>query len=387
MLSLSCLHPVSAPCRAYAQSLPAHTLGRTITLLSSTEEMETTRAEVALLLVGHSQDHRPALDQMRQALYRLYAYSPIEVIDCGDYILDETDPKACLEYAELIHFFLQKNIIPVVLGGTDRLTYYGVQGYHLSEEQVSLSTIDARADLQPLPTSGVDGSSYLTALFEKPDWLSNFALLGYQSYLNDPHCLHLIRDLNYDLMRLGEIYPDLERIRTVLAHTHYLNVDVSAMAYPHLSSATSTNGLSSRELATTLYIAGESPSLSALSIRIPLYEIDARDRQMMAEGIITFLESIANNQRETPWDNPEVFTQETLYVADEAEEIHFYRNENTKHLWMMVEATVDASRGIRRRKHVLCTYHDYDYTFNEKKCPPVWWTWYHKLMRYSSLSE
>ena len=92
----------------------------------------------------------------------------------------------------VVHELLKQQIIPVIIGGSQDMTYANYQAYENIEATINMVSIDPMFDLG---NSGAELNSqtWLGKVIEHlPSHLFNFSNIGYQTYFVDPKHIELI---------------------------------------------------------------------------------------------------------------------------------------------------------------------------------------------------
>ena len=88
--------------------------------------------------------------------------------------------------------------------------------------------------------------------------LSNYNLFGYQSYLCDPKEVHLLNQMDFNLIRLGEVNSDLNEMEPYIRSVDHLSVDISVIKASEAPANTysSPNGMTAEGLCMMLRYSG-----------------------------------------------------------------------------------------------------------------------------------
>ena len=120
---------------------------------------------------------------IREKLYNLKVHlNARTIIDLGDLILGQTLSDTYAAVATVVSELISVNVIPVIIGGSQDLTYAHYAGYKKLEQIVNLVCVDARFDLGN-PNDSCNSETYLgKIIMEQPNYLFNFSNMGYQTY-------------------------------------------------------------------------------------------------------------------------------------------------------------------------------------------------------------
>ena len=98
-------------------------------------------------------------DYVREHLYGLFSDSKSKIIDLGNIIQGETLHDTLYALSEMVQELVKKDIIPVVIGGSQELTLGIYKAYEKLEQVVNLTTIDRKIDFQHI--NETNNNSYL----------------------------------------------------------------------------------------------------------------------------------------------------------------------------------------------------------------------------------
>src|SRR5580658_4962117 len=147
-------------------------------------------------------------DYIREKLYRLNEGNyNTKIIDLGNIRQGATITDTYIALKTVINELVKKDIIPVILGGGQDLTYAQYLAYETLEQKVDLVIIDSHFDLDD-DDKGDDNiettsTSYLNKIFlHEPNYLFNYSNLGYQTYFASQESLRVMDKLYFDVHRL-----------------------------------------------------------------------------------------------------------------------------------------------------------------------------------------
>jgi arginase family enzyme len=116
----------------------------------------------------------------------------------------------------LVSELLKKQIIPVILGGSQDLIFAQYRGYDRREQMVNLVNIDSRFDLGDAEKP-ISNRSYVSKIIvNKPYNLFNYSNLGYQTYFNSQDEIELMERLFFDAYSLGEVTANVKIVEPVM---------------------------------------------------------------------------------------------------------------------------------------------------------------------------
>ncbi|MCF8302273.1 MAG: formimidoylglutamase [Bacteroidales bacterium] len=325
-----------------------------------------------------------APDRIRQHLYELYPErASIQVADIGNIIQGNTVVDTYFALSSVMTTLLENNIIPVVIGGTQDLTYSMYQAYATMKKIINIAAVDSRFDLGELEKE-ITPTSYLSHIIkEKPNYLFNFTNLGYQTYFVDQTAIKTMSKLFFDTYRLGSVRSDIYEAEPIIRNAHLLSFDISAIRQsdaPANANAT-PNGFYGEEACQILRYAGLSDRLSSLGIFEvnPDYDNHGQTAHLAAQMIWYFIDGFLCRTPESPFERHEKFIKYHVQVEDHKENITFYRSKKSERWWMEIKAPDNIKPQYRHHYMIPCSEADYQAACNND-IPDRWWKAYQKLM-------
>jgi formiminoglutamase len=324
-----------------------------------------------------------APDRVREKFYQLKAHQvPVRIADLGNLRLGNTIEDTYAAISTVMSELIPMKIIPVLLGGSQDLTYGQYAGYKRLEQIINIVSIDSRFDLSR-PGEDTDPSEYLgRIILEQPNYLFNFSNIGYQSYFTGAEGIALMKKLYFDAVRLGQIRTDISEGEPVLRNADLLSVDVSAIrqgdAPGNLNA--SPNGFYGEEICQLMMYAGVSDKLSALGIYEfnPLLDRAGQTAHLLAQMIWYFAEGVSNRKGDVPQTESTQYITYRVAVDNLNDEITFFKSRKSDRWWMRLP--LDQRRSRYQRHHMLpCSYKDYQQACNNE-VPDRWWNALQKLV-------
>ena len=128
-----------------------------------------------------------APDEIRRQFYQLYGWrKEVRILDLGNLRLGKTVEDTYAAVSEVVAYLVENKVIPIMLGGGNDLAYANYRAYELLERVVNVVDIDACFDLGT-ETAPIRSDAYVNKLvLQQPNFLLNYANIGYQSYMNSP---------------------------------------------------------------------------------------------------------------------------------------------------------------------------------------------------------
>lgn len=313
------------------------------------------------------------LNKIRKELYQLFPGNwETKMADLGNLPQGNTISDTYFALKEIISELLKSDVIPIIIGGGQDLTYANYRGYDDLEQTVNIVSVDNKFDFGTIQ-DGISSKSYLSSIvMEKPNNLFNFSNIGYQTFLNPQEEIDLVNDLFFDAYRLGDVANKLELIEPVLRDADIVTIDISAIRIseaPANNNAT-PNGFYGDDLCVIARYAGISDKVSSFGI----YEYNARfdnktqTAQLIAQAIWYFVEGVNCRANDYPFGTKDNYQKYIIPIEDEI--LNFYKSDKTGRWWM--EINFKKNNKYERHSLIPCTYQDY-LNANEQEIPERWY--------------
>ena len=186
------LKPVKDDLLAHAKMCANQNLGQSIEIYTSENgfpDLDHVKIAIVGVLEGRASEGNDGvgenLDAIRTALYGLYPGNwPVNVADLGDIQKGNTIQDTYFAVKKLLSYLIKRNIIPVIIGGSQDLTYSNYRAYDELEQTVNLVAVDSKFDLGAIEDE-LTSETYLSKIvMDQPANLFNFSNIGYQTYFN-----------------------------------------------------------------------------------------------------------------------------------------------------------------------------------------------------------
>ena len=199
---------------------------------------------------------------------------------------------------------LDKDIIPVILGGGHETAYGHFLGYAGNEMKTSIVNIDAHADVRSLKNGKAhSGSPFRQALEHPSEVCEKYLVAGLQphstakthlDYLEDQNARAVFREeVNEDF--IAELMDDLESQKLMVT----FDMDAVDQAFAPGVSAPCTNGLNTGTWLKAAFLAGRDERVSSFDISEvnPEYDRDNQTVRLAAAAIWHFLLGVSQRNR------------------------------------------------------------------------------------------
>ena len=325
-----------------------------------------------------------APDEVRRELYKLLAcddYS--KIVDLGNILPGETPEDTYFALAEVCSACMKLNIVPVVLGGSQDLTYATYKAYESMEQTVNLVTIDSKLDFGSSPDDSTAEGYLNRIILHRPNYLFNFSNIGHQRYLTDKALLDLTSKMYFDAIRLGEIQQDMAIAEPVIRNADLLSFDLSAIRYSEFTATNKSgpNGFFGHEAAQLCKFAGMSEKLTCIGF----YEFNSslddngQSAKLIAQLIWCFLDGYHARRGDYPLASLSEYEKFIVLLTDSGDELVFYKSHLTNRWWLEVAYPAGTEEKHERNHVVPCTYADYIMA-SQQEMPDRWWRTFQKLV-------
>jgi formiminoglutamase len=381
--------PIDSPQQAELEKLPPTSLGRLLRIHTTDNFPDLEGCHLAL--VGIQEDRRAvnnlgcgkAPDAVRKHLYKLLQgnYS-LKMADLGNISPGHSVEDSYFALTSVLEELLKRNIVPVIVGGSNDLAYANYLAYQKLEQTINMVAVDPSFDLGDAD-SDLDSRSYLgRIILHQPNFLFNFSNVGYQSYFVDQVSVELMEKLNFDLHRLGQAQAKMEDVEPVVRNADILSFDMSAIrASDAAGCGTATpNGFYGEEACQIARYAGISDKLSSFGIYElnPAFDKNKQTAHLAAQMVWYFLDGYYHRKKDFPFAEKSDYTKFRVFVKDHKHEIVFFKSSKSDRWWMEVPYPPNQRLKFERHHLVPCTYGDYELACKEEM-PDRWWQTFLKL--------
>lgn len=326
-----------------------------------------------------------APDEVRKYLYDLYQGSwKSKIADLGNLKPGHSEADTIFALAEVMALLIGNKILPVIIGGSQSLTYAMYKAYEQMEKIINVVVIDPRFDLKSEETTDLHSRNYLSQIILlKPNYLFNYTNIGYQTYFVDQSEIDLMSKLLFDSYRLGQINSDFKEIEPLVRNADMISFDMGAIKSSEApgNGNASPNGFTGEQACQAARYAAMGEKLSSIGFfeLNPSYDRNGTTAYLLAEMIWYVFEGFNQRKKDFPALNSDEFIKYTVPTADFKDGIIFYKSRKTDRWWMEVICGDDNQVKFASHYMVPCSYKDY-LTACNNEIPDRWWQVYQKLM-------
>lgn len=325
-------------------------------------------------------------DYIREKLYQLFEGGyKVKIADLGNIKQGATITDTYFAIKTVVNELIHKDILPVIIGGGQDITYAQYMAYEDLEQRVDLVVIDPRFDLDDdgfadsLETTSI---SYLNKIFlHEPNYLFNFSNLGYQTYFTSQESLRVMDKLYFDVHRLGEVSGQVSVAEPVIRNANMMSIDVGAIRSSDAvgNANASPNGFYGEEACQIARYAGFNDKLNSIGFYEfnPAYDNNGQTATLVAQMIWYFIDGYYNRKKDFPLNPKSQYLIYKTSLKHEDHEVIFVKSKKSDRWWMQVPYPSGGS--MNERFHLVpCRYDDYQ-TAVSGEMPDLWWRTYQKL--------
>jgi Arginase family len=356
------LNPVSADLIDFVSNLSAQQLGKKITIHSEVVFPDLEKIKIAIVGVLENRGDKNQISKvditpLRKEFYSLFAGNwTIGMADLGDIQAGETMQDTYFALQNITAYLIKNKIIPIVVGGSQDLTYPLYRAYDHLEQMVNLVAIDKIFDFGK-EEELINKNSYLTKIvLEKPNNLFNFSNLGYQTHYNSQEEIDLIEKLFFDAYRFGDVSNNIAIAEPVLRSADLISIDLTAIKSSDSGNKTqfTPNGFTGKEICTLSRYAGISDKVSTLGIFNHCNT--QQEFVLIAQIIWYFIEGINYRSDEYPFGSKKDYTK---YIVPLEEELVFYKSDKTDRWWIEIPTFFKNNNKSKINALLPCSYEEY----------------------------
>jgi arginase family enzyme len=370
------LSPINQEIIDFAKQLSSQHLGSKIAMHSKETFPDLSKTKIAIIGVLENRGDNAAignvsLDFIRKELYHLYPGNwDKSIADLGDILAGNKKEDTYFALQSLANHLIKKNIITLVIGGTQELTYPLYRAYDKLEQMVNIVAIDSKFDLGS-EKDDLCVDSYLTRIIvDEPNNLFNYSNVGYQSYYNSQEELDLIEKLHFDKYRLGEVTNKIALAEPVLRDADLVSIDLRSVKSSSSANFSNfvPNGFDGKEICSLSRYAGISDKVSCIGVFNHTNTI--QESALIAQIIWYFIEGVQYRSNEFPFGSKDNYIKYIVPVDED--EIVFYKSDKTDRWWIETPFFSITNNKIKKQTLLPCSHDEYLVACNQE-IPERWW--------------
>lgn len=349
-------------------------LGKKVVLHTKQEFPNLQENGVAIIGVldnrGNNTVFEDGFDAIRLQFYALFPGNWNHAIyDLGDILAGETIEDTYYVLKSICTELIKKNIIPLVIGGSQDLTFAMYRAYDNLDQMVNLVAVDAKFDINQ-EANAKNADTYLSKIIvEEPNNLFNFSNIGYQTYFNSQEQIDLIEKLYFDAYRLGDVSHNISSSEPAFRDADIVSVDMTAVKSSDSGNKNPfmPNGLNGKEICTLARYSGISEKVTSFGIFN--HNNTNQEAVLIAQIIWYFIEGYQYRIKEYPSDTNVNFIK--YIVPIDEDELVFFKS-NVSERWWIVIPFADLNNKFKRNSLLPCSNEDYIMA-TQQEIPNRWW--------------
>jgi arginase family enzyme len=370
------LSPIDTEIIDYIDGLSSQQLGSKLVLHTSDAFPEVSKVSIGIIGVTENRGNtmcNPEIDLLaiRKELYGLFPGNwDVSIADFGDIIGGNSKEDTYFALKKVASNLIKNKVIPLVIGGSQDLTYALYRAYDDLEQMVNLVAVDSKFDFGK-ESDVVSASSYLTKIvIEEPNNLFNFCNIGYQTYFNSQEEIDLVEKLFFDAYRLGEVANTIAIAEPVFRDADLVSLDMNSVKSSDSGNFTPfiPNGFNGKEICALARYAGISDKVSSFGIFN--HNDTEQESVLIAQIVWYFIEGFHYRSNEYPFGSRENYSK--YIVPTEDEELIFYKSDKTDRWWIEIPFTVNGNNKLKRNTLLPCSHEEYLMACDQE-LPERWW--------------
>ena len=375
-MELDFLKPLDKEILPLIQGFSSQQLGSKVVFHSTENFPDLSKIKIAIIGVLENrgdinQTQEVDLSSIRKELYALYPGNwAASIADLGDILAGNSSEDTYFALKKVVSSLIKKKIIPIVIGGSQDLTYALYRAYDELEQMVNLVSIDNTFDFGK-ESDPISAKSYLTKIIlEEPNNLFNFSNVGFQTYYNSQEEIDLIDKLFFDAYRLGDVSNNIAIAEPVFRDADIVSIDLTAVKSSDSGNniTFTPNGFNGKEICSLSRYAGISDKVSLLGIFN--HTNTKQESVLIAQIIWYFIEGFHYRSNEYPFGSKENYIK--YIIPLEEEELVFYKSNKTDRWWIEIPFISNSNNKLKKNTLLPCSHDEYLGACNQE-IPERWW--------------
>lgn len=369
------LEPVEETVLDFVKNLNSQTLGKKCVFHTHEDFPDLNKIKIAIIGVldnrGSNSNESVDLSLIRKEFYALYPGNWHSTIaDLGDIPQGNTQEDTYYAVSKIVSELIKKQIVPIVIGGSQDLTYAIYRSYDKLDQMVNLVAIDNKFDFGKDESRNTSDSYLSKIIIKEPTNLFNYSNLGFQTYYNSQEEIDLIEKLYFDAYRLGEVSTNLSLAEPVFRDSDIVSVDLTSIKSADSGNFVTftPNGFNGKEICALSRYAGLSDKVSSFGIFN--HNNLKNESVLIAQIIWYFLEGYNFRSLEYPNLNQNIFLKYIVPVDDI--ELIFFKSPKTERWWIEIPFISNVNNKLKKNTLLPCTHEDY-LRACDQEIPERWW--------------
>lgn len=367
------LEPVPAVVIDFVKKLNMQSLGKKVVFHTKEDFPDLNTAKIAIIGVLDNRGNNAAvtvdLDFIRKEFYALFPGNwESSIIDLGDIPEGNTQEDTYYAVAKIVSELIKKQILPIIIGGSQDLTYAMYRGYDQLDQMVNLVAIDSKFDFGKEEVLNTSESFLSKIIINEPTNLFNYSNVGFQTYFNSQEEIDLIEKLYFDCFRLGEVSASPAIAEPVFRDCDLVSLDLTAVKSSDSGNFNifTPNGFNGKEICALSRYAGLSDKVTSFGI---FNQHNSKNESVLIAQIIWyFIEGYNYRSLESP--NQNTFLKYIVPIDDL--ELVFFKSPKTERWWIEIPFFSNVNNKLKKNTLLPCTHEDY-LRACDQEIPDRWW--------------
>lgn len=385
-MNFNFLSPVSDSVLAHCELLSQQTLGKKVKIHSEKYGIPDLD-DVQLAIIGVKENRNDVnyigsdlnFSDIRTTFYSLFPGNwHTRIADLGDIEQGASVEDSYFALKTTVEVLIQKKIIPIIIGGSQDLTYANYRAYDNLQPMVNIVNVDTNFDLGDSSLPIKNNSYFGKIILEEPYNLFNYSTIGYQTYFNSQEEIDLMERLYFESYRLGEISNNINSVEPVMRDANIVTVDLKSVRAAEVGEQLkfTPNGLDGKEICAITRYAGISNKVTSFGI----YEYhfapkDGITAMLVSQMIWYFIEGVNCRVKDDDFINSDNYQKYNVLI--EEEELIFFKSIKTGRWWIEIPFLTELNNKLKKHTLLPCAHEDYvDAT--QGKVPERWYKAYKK---------
>lgn len=267
---------------------------------------------------------------VRKEFYKLSQLDfEIPIVDLGDLVSGKSVQDSHYVLQEVLSACHYKGAIPVIIGGSNDFAFSLFSGLNFHQNNINYTQISNIISLNQGEV--INEHTFLSKILGSKSFsIKNYHHLGYQKHLNEQDSVKLIKEVEFDIVRLAEMMNSTEKTEPFFRKADLVTVNCDAIESfsDAFSMNPQVNGLNRREICAYMKEIGLSENLKSVGVfNYNIYSDNQLNHQLLAQMLWYLIEGI-NIQRSHPKERQ----YEMYYVLIEDLQYAFKRD-TFSNLW------------------------------------------------------
>lgn len=303
-----------------------------------------------------------AASEIRKKLYRLRRGSGRHrIVDLGNLNNGIDLEETYIRLQEVCAFLLEKNVLPILMGGSHDMDLGQYRAYENMEKMLSVLNVDAFLDLEDHP-GVIPAKKHVQQIFlHSPNYLFHYSHLANQSYLVGSSVMNMLEKMYFESVRIGQIRANIKETEPIIRNADMLSFDITAIKSNDAPGNYHAQpfGLTGEEACQICWYAGTNEKMSSAGFYEynPDYDDDnKKTASVVATMIWYFIEGYYNRKDSLDYRSND-YLKYVVSLPVEPESIVFYKSKLSEKWWL--EIPVTKNKLYDRNYIIPCSYSDY----------------------------